>query len=157
LNVPHHEPQPSPKRLGFFIGLNDTIGLMADFDWVKARAACSLETLFQQLRVAAKRDVDSMNAVLAKDGRPVQCQFGDYSDRFLVTISGNGFPMRRAEFTLKPSEIVIETDKPKEQKLSAVASLDQDGVCQLVVEGQRLELWQVCRIALEDLFFAELP
>ena len=61
---------------------------MADFDWVKARAACSLEVLFQQLRVAVKRDVDSMNAVLAQAGRPVQCQFGDFSNRFLVMRAG---------------------------------------------------------------------
>ncbi|MGA3095215.1 MAG: hypothetical protein ABSF25_02075 [Bryobacteraceae bacterium] len=126
---------------------------MADFDWVKARAACSLEVLFQQLRVAVKRDVDSMNAVLAQAGRPVQCQFGDFSNRFLVMISGNGFPMRRAEFALSPSGISVEVDKPKQKTFSAIATLNPDGDCRLVVNNQELELWQVCRLGLEDLFF----
>src|SRR5258708_4513895 len=119
---------------------------MADVDWIKARAACCFEVSFRQLQVAVKRDVESMNAVLVEANRPVSCEFGNTGNRFLVTISGKGFPVRSAEFTLTSSAISIEVDKPIAKKLTAIPSLNPDGECKLVVGGQELELWQVCRM-----------
>ena len=125
---------------------------MADFDWVRARAACSLDVLFQQLRVAADRDVDSMNAVLKAADRTIVCELAEVGDRFLVTISGNAFPMRIAEFARTETSIAVSVEKGK-KKFVAVPTLNPDGVCKLTVNNQELELWQVCRMALEDLFF----
>jgi hypothetical protein len=38
---------------------------------------------------------------------------------------------------------------------TANPSLDDNGQCQLEVEGAKLSIWQVSRRALENLFFAE--
>lgn len=133
---------------------NATITEMADFDWVRARAACSLEVAFRQLQTAAKRDVNSMNTVLREARRPVICELAVTGNRFLVTISGNTFPIRSAEFTLTSSGISVEVDKPKARTFSAVPTLTSEGNCKLIVNDQELEYWQVCRMALEDLFFS---
>jgi hypothetical protein len=119
-----------------------------DFDWVKARAQCSLGVIFRKLKAAAARDVDSINAIFAETKTASVVELSELSDRFLVIKQG-----RSAEFKLTASSISINVDEGR-RELAAVPALNPEGDCRLLVNGNELELWQVCRLALEEIFFA---
>jgi hypothetical protein len=125
---------------------------MADFNWVPARAKCSLELLFQRLKTAATRNVDQMNATLAREQRLAKCEIADFGDRFLVSYSGN-FAPRTVEFKMDKGRIQILGGDELSPKFSATPTLNAEGDCKLLVEGSELDLWQVRRKALDNLFF----
>jgi hypothetical protein len=133
------------------------------FDWVAARAECSLSRAFQILREMVDSNVKTANRVRSPDATfELKAIQGD-SPKFMVIrkrdLSG------AAEFsnvTFELSDHAIQAKKSAgphqaDQKpiLSATPSFTLDGECIFDVAGRSLKLWQISQIALEGLFFGK--
>jgi hypothetical protein len=124
-------------------------------DWVKARAECSLEHLFMLLREVVDSDVKAMQARKADHRRDFS--LGDPNQsKFVVSKAAEGEQPFRGVIFERASQgirVMSATRTGFEEMFVAKPSLDVAGSCRLEVGGQPLELWQVSRKALEDLFF----
>ena len=136
---------------------NDSLEAMASFNWVQARSECSVERVFQILAEVVDSDVKAANALnrrgvtfhVNRDARGKLIvarnrDLGGFSDVTIVV------------FELEPGRIVVtrKTANIDDKTLfSAAPSLNEQGQCLLEVAGDQLQLWQVSRRALEDLFF----
>lgn len=138
-------------RAGLFVFKTYFSGVckMADFDWVKARAECSLRKVFLRLLSGVRSDVQARDLIAQDAGENVHFEASDNGDRVLVTRT-EGAEVRRIEFAFSPAVITVEGDGVK---FGATPGLNNAGDCTLMVEGDELELWQVRRTALEKLFF----
>lgn len=123
------------------------------FDWVAARAKCSLGAVFAALAEVIDSDVKNANALPLRSGvsfmieRPVNRKVivsrqdgPDFVAGVVFELTQQGIAVRVAD----ARQVVLFTAKP---------SMLADGRCLLEVDGQSLELWQVSQKALESLFF----
>lgn len=125
----------------------EEMAIPEDFDWVTARAECSLASVFELLKTAVGRDVDTRHAMPATGNG---FAFVPEHNTFLVIHSA---PNERhtVKFTLESNAIAVTfDDKPI---LTGSVTLCDDGVCRIAVEGQPVAGWQFRRRALERLFF----
>jgi hypothetical protein len=129
---------------------------MADFDWVRARSECSLPKAFERIFAGVKSDVDARNAVSKEDPEGLVFESSREGNRILVIRGGNQQAVRTVTFALTPADITVERDGG-ENLIRATPGLSNPGDCTLTVESQELELWQFRRMALENLFFGNLP
>jgi hypothetical protein len=122
-----------------------------NFDWVSARAECSLKRMFAQLSLDVQSDVLIREEFSKKnlDGRTFV--FQDAARGFLVN--------RRFQhqdtyitFLLNGDSIEISGDGVN---FKATLTLNGEGACRFSVAGQELESWQFRRMALEALFFGK--
>jgi hypothetical protein len=126
---------------------------MADFDWVRARAECSLHTTFVRLESGVKSDVDARKEIPPANSEGVSFKASKEGDRLVVTRT-EGSEVRKVEFSVNQNAILVAGDTAN---FEATPGLNITGDCTLMVEDQELELWQVRRKALERLFFNEQP
>lgn len=125
------------------------------FDWVTARAECSLAHLFTLLTELMDSDVKNMQTRAPKG---TQFTFERLNDVKVVIakLSGAGGVHQSSNvvITLTPSSIAISsTGSARPTAFLAKPSFHANGRCRLEVDGRPFELWQVSRMALEDLFF----
>jgi hypothetical protein len=124
------------------------------FDWVTARAKCSAAHMFEKLKMAVSDDVKVRNELVPKDP-----EFGA-AYGFSVAESHNAIRVVRESqrgsktiaFSLEGEEIKV-ADANGALVFFATVSLNDEGVCVFKVDKEERELWQVCRRALEDIFF----
>ena len=115
------------------------------------RNACTLASVFSELRFAVEGDVNKINAARHLEG----------DDAFTVkTIEPNGFVVYRVRHgSNKSVRLFLEADRIEiqddftSQKHSAGITLTNEGRCKMRIAGEELEQWQVRRMALETLFF----
>jgi hypothetical protein len=132
--------------------MSDKPDTMATFDWVKARAYCSLAHVFKQLELGARNDVDIANRE-RQSGVPHTFSISTEPGRFsVIRSSGMALPVS-VEFSLEGHEIVACIGN--QILLQATITLNNEGRCMLKVGGEELEQWHVRRMALEDLFFGK--
>ena len=120
------------------------------FDWVTERSSCSLPKVFRDLRLQVEADVKTRNAL-----RPANSPY-----EFLVKDDGDGFAVllktadANKSITFKPAEhaILVRDDKG-DQMLEITLAFNDQGKCRLRVNNEERELWQVRRMALEELLF----
>lgn len=118
------------------------------FDWVKARAACTLGQVLKELELGAKADIDVMKAV-APDRT-----FKVSSDgRFSVFETTGTTEIKAVDFEIRNG--LIHVSQNGKTLLEASLTLDNQGQCKLKVRatGEELDQWQIRKIALEDLLF----
>ena len=125
------------------------------FDWVRARAECSLERLFRLLAETVDSDVRAVSAIK----RPDQSVFEVIPALHKVIVSRTkdtgGIPsVETVVFELVSNGIHVRRGKDT-SVFTATPVLDARGDCRLEVSGESLELWQVSRKALEGLFFGQ--
>lgn len=123
---------------------------MADFDWVTALSECSTAKVFQELIMQAKADVELRKALLPRDRHysfDVAMNGGDLRV-FVIGNRLNGL----VNFSFKNGEIVISNEDDGVM-FTATPTLNDEGACRLRVNGKQCELWQVRKMALEQLFF----
>lgn len=122
------------------------------FDWVTARANCSMAEMFFRLRKEIVRDVATRNRLPPPGTRDYSFRIleaeGDRDDEFTIIREGGGVQARSVRIAYTATEITIGD-------VRANVTLNREGTCQLVVDGQELESWQVRRLALERLFFQD--
>jgi len=130
----------------------------ADFDWVSAQAQCNAAAMFEQLRAGVREDVQRRNGLLGRtDGW--RFEFESEDDAFEVSkVTGSRVhPEVPAvvTFELDGRHIQIHSEDI-DIDITVVVSLDPGGTCRFVVGEAIYSGWEIRRMALETLFFAEL-
>lgn len=127
------------------------------FDWVKARAACSMESVFRMLAEVVHSDVKSANRLdRARAGFTIN---EPARDKVIVARQRDMHGVVEEAcivFELMSGEIKVRQMLPERRDLfSARPILNSEGMCLLEITGERelQRLWQVSRRALDDLFF----
>lgn len=136
--------------------------ILETFDWVPARAKCSAEHMFTLLVARIESDVNAMQSCLDQS-RYVLTLNKTAADRMIVakqTVEGGrAYGGRNVMFKRTPSGVAVDTltvhrETEPRPLFEATIALGPEGRCHYEVSGQPLELWQVSRKALEDLFFS---
>jgi hypothetical protein len=122
---------------------------MSEFNWVEARAKCSLAEMYSQIRLDVEADVEARNKLLPS-GAHYGFKFTRASGRFTVLTESNG-PNKSIDFVL--SEKYIEILSEKSPMFTATVGLNDDGECILLVNGIERKRWQVAKMALDHIFF----
>jgi hypothetical protein len=120
-----------------------------NFDWVTARAECSVNVVFRMICLGIESDVVKRNALIGT-GSPF---FTKYEGDDLVVFR----KVQRSPFLVfRQTENGIEVldGHSKAVRLSSSITLCDDGQCRLMVGGAEREFWQFRRRALEGLFFS---
>jgi hypothetical protein len=125
---------------------------MRDFDWVKGRAACSIETVFEKLRIDVESDIKTRNAVNERTQGPPQVFTIVNNDASFKVLTAAGTRQSGVKFSLGDKAITV-TDSHGTTMFEATITLNDEGECRLKVNGLERETWQVRRTALEHLFF----
>lgn len=120
------------------------------FDWVTQRSSCSLPNVFKQLRLQIENDVKTRNA-LRPAYAPYEFSVSDIDAGFKVLLQSKDVELA-VTFTLADHGILVRDDKGV-QMFEVKLSFSDQGECQLMVNGEAREYWQVRRLALEDLMF----
>ena len=120
-----------------------------EFNWVEARANCSIGSMFRLLEADAEKDVQIRNNDTGARRLSFTFRVGSGGDEFLVLEGDNG-PL--IMFRLMPEHISVQ-DRQREEMFKATVTLNNEGRCVRKVNGEELERWQVLRLALEGLFF----
>jgi hypothetical protein len=126
---------------------------MRSFDWVTARSACSLTQVFKDLRLGVEQDVQIRN-----DHRLKTAAY-----EFAVRESDAGFKVILQSQSLQIAVVFVLAehsiqvlDHTGNAMFEITINFDEHGQCQLLVNGEKREPWQVRRMALEDLMFRSL-
>lgn len=121
-----------------------------EFDWVTGRAQCSLPNVFKELRSNVKDDVMTRNSL-----RPVHSTYAfsvvETGNSFTVVLEGNGV-QKSIAFSLAEHAIVVKDDRGY-QMFDVAVNFNEKGECKLVANEVARELWEIRRMALEELLF----
>ena len=134
-----------------------------DFDWVKARAECSLSAEFVGLRCLVRKNIEIRN------GLPDGQSFKERNKAALFEhedLSEEKFCVRRHDvmgarvcFEIRDEHILVEFTSGKNflerPPISLMATLNGEGECRFEIEGEEgyFLRWQVLHKTLEYLFF----
>ena len=118
----------------------------ADADWVAERSRCTTYELFRALARQVKADVEKRNDILSR------IDFGfednDREDYFVVLSRQGG---RMVRFTV--TDHIAVSGERLDVAFQARAIYTTGGECRLQVGDEHLHVWQVARLALEEMFF----
>jgi len=123
---------------------------MSKFDWVAARSSCSLPKVFKELRLQVEEDVKTRNA-LRPDNSPYEFSVAESGPGFMVILEAKDV-RRSVTFSLAEHAILVRDSKGN-QMFDVTLTFDDGGECRLNVNKDRRDLWQVRRMALEELLF----
>ena len=121
---------------------------MSDFDWVTARAECSLKSTFHALYEEIKSNVQTATKLNGKAKFNTLYQH----NKVIVSREEDDDEVESIVFELTATAIMV-TQIPDKILFSALPSITREKVCRLEVNGEPLEVWQVSMKALEGLFF----
>ena len=120
------------------------------FDWVTERSACSLPKIFKDLRLQVEEDVKIRNA-LRPNNSPYEFSVTENGADFTALLKAQGL-QRSVIFSLAEHTILVRDDKG-DQMFEVTLTFNDEGKCKLHVDKEERELWQVRRMALEELLF----
>jgi hypothetical protein len=120
------------------------------FDWITQRSSCSLPKVFAALRSQVEADVKTRND-LRPTYAPYEFSLTENTDEFAVLLKAKDL-QKSVTFTLAEHAILVKDDK-RISMFQVTVTFSDEGECQLNVDNQRREFWQVRRMALEDLMF----
>ena len=121
-----------------------------EFDWVTARSQCSLPNVFKTLLLEVEEDVKKRNA-LRPNNSPYEFKVIENGDDFRVVLEAKDV-RRSVIFQLAEHSISVR-DELGTRMFEVTLSFSDEGKCRLKVDDVERELWQVRRIALEELLF----
>jgi hypothetical protein len=133
------------------VGMNSSVEKdLPNFDWVTGRYKCSLPNIFNQLKSDVKEDVLTRNGL-----RPAQSAFKfsvtENDNSLTVLLEGDGVH-KCISFNLAEHAIVVKDDKGY-QMFDVSVNFNEKGECKLVANEVARELWEIRRMALEELLF----
>lgn len=120
------------------------------FDWVTQRSRCSFPNVFKELRLQVEDDVKTRNA-LRPDNSPYEFSVAENGDDFTVRLEAGEFH-KSVMFSVAEHAIVVKDDAGN-KVFEVTLNFNDQGQCRLHVNEKELELWQVRRMALEELLF----
>lgn len=122
-----------------------------ELDWVKERAACTVDKMFTLLHQSVEEDAKSVNQI---QKLPEHAAF-----EVVLNREGDAFTVKRAEatrpfvrFAKEGDRITVSSDTGT-PKLVFRIGLSDEGRCKLTENGTEREQWQVRKTCLEGLFF----
>jgi hypothetical protein len=121
-----------------------------EVDWVTARSQCSLPNVFKTLLLEVEEDVKKRNA-LRPNNSPYEFKVIENGDDFRVVLEAKDV-RRSVIFQLAEHSISVR-DELGTRMFEVTLSFSDEGKCRLKVDDVERELWQVRRIALEELLF----
>jgi hypothetical protein len=124
---------------------------MSKFDWVTERSSCALPKVYQALRLQIEEDVKTRNA-LRPDNSPYEFSVAAENGKDFTVLLKAKDVRQSVVFTLAEHAIRVGDDKG-EPMFDVTASFGDEGECRLKVNGEERDLWQVRRMALEELLF----
>jgi hypothetical protein len=129
-----------------------------DFDWVTARKECSIQDVFEALRLLIRENVETHNGLFAEDRTPAApvlkvSERGNLIRVYWHDMYGQ-FAHLFVEFKLNP--VAISVRDHENVLFEATVGLNDDGDCKVNIHGKQYDFWQVSRKALERLMF-EFP
>jgi hypothetical protein len=120
------------------------------FDWVTKRSLCSLPNVFKALRLQVEEDVKIRNA-LRPNNSPYEFSVAENGDGFTALLeSRDGH--RSVIFSLGEHAILVRGDNG-DKMFEVTLAFNDEGECKLNVNEKERDLWQVRRMALEELLF----
>ena len=123
------------------------------FDWVTERSSCTLPKVFKDLELQVEEDVKTRNA-LRPPNSPYEFSIAENVGEFTVFLKSKDVE-RSVMFSLTGQGILVREGEGK-PAFEVTLNFTDEGICRLEVNGQQRELWQVRRMALEELFFPGL-
>jgi hypothetical protein len=124
----------------------------SEFDWVKARASCSLSAVFKELQLGAQSDVQTVGS-LSVGGRDAKFVVTNLVRGRFSVVREEGSFSESVNFVLANGAITVRDDQDT-ILVSGTITLNNAGQCRLKVDQEELELWQFRRMAMEKIFFA---
>lgn len=132
--------------------MNGKIDMPERFNWVKARADCSLAQMFKKLEFGVREDVNAANEQRSPSDLHIFSMVTD--SRCFSVIRESSIALHVSiEFYLGSGEIKVSSGG--QEKFVATLTLNNDGQCRFKVNEEELQNWHVRRMALEDLFFGK--
>ena len=122
----------------------------SNFDWVTTRSSCSLPNVFKALRLQVEEDVKTRNA-LRPNNSPYKFSVADNGSDFSALLEARDVN-RSVMFSLAEHAILVRDEKG-DPMFEVNATFSDEGECRLKVNGEERALWQVRRMALEELLF----
>ena len=128
--------------------------------WIARRFGCNIDTVFHDLRCAAKRDMEAMNNVLGRD-KPYAYKLDEKDEyRFVIYRTSQRAPMRAIDITQAHDAIEIESDRRTDVRFQVSVEWDaeSDRCRYLVTRGDatvEASIDEIARLALHPLFFDE--
>jgi len=119
-------------------------------DWVTALSLCSLPNVFKELRLQVEEDVKTRNA-LRPDNSPYEFSVTENGDEFTVLLEAA--EVRRSVIFSLAEHAISVRDSRGEKMFDVTLTFNDEGECRLNVQEKERELWQVRRMALEELLF----
>jgi hypothetical protein len=119
-------------------------------DWVSKRSRCSFPNVFKDLKLQVEDDVKTRNG-LRPNNAPYEFSVTDNGNDFTVLLQAKDF-RSSVIFSLAEHAIVVKDDAGN-NKFEVTLTFNDAGECKLNVDEKELELWQVRRRALEEIFF----
>ena len=125
-----------------------------DFDWVGAQAKCNAASMFDRLRTRVEDDVRRRNGLLdRRDGW--KFEFYSEDDAFEVSrLVAPGKVGAVVQFERVGRRIHVQGEDI-DVDLTAIVTVDANGVCRFVVGEAVYSDWELRKMALELLFFEE--
>jgi hypothetical protein len=120
------------------------------FDWVTHRSQCSLPKIFAKFRQDVEQDVKTRNG-LRPANSPYEFSIEENGSDFSAVLKLNDV-RASVTFSLAEHAILVHDDK-SEMQFEVTIAFDDDGVCKVYVNQKELHMWQVRRMALEELMF----
>ena len=131
---------------------NKQMNITENSNWIKARAACSVANVFQELASAVEGDIVERNAQ-RKDGEIAEFRFNRMPRGFSVVRDGPA-DSKSVEFWCDELQVVVTGALGTGVKdIRATLALNRDGQCRFVVNGDQLAGWEFRMRALDTLFF----
>lgn len=128
-------------------------------NWVRARADCSVRSVFDELIEGARGDAEEMNSLLGERSQMIFSTYRPSKRRFSVARVDDPITniSSSVDFELEANEIVVYhmSNSGNETLFRVGVTLNNEGQCRLKIKGQdeELEQWQVRRKALEPFLF----
>jgi hypothetical protein len=129
------------------------------FDWVTERHGCSIDSVFEKLRLDVKSDLDTRKNLGEQHDTfsfEPHFSFSSSQDAFSASVHFRNGNKRAAIFRRGKGYIGV-ADVDDKEIFRASLTLNKERQCRLVVDGEELEDWQFRMKVLEPVLFGDVP
>ena len=124
-----------------------------DFDWIAARSLCSIQHMFEELKIAIRQDVDTINAHQGENTSSRHFRIVERA-KLLKVFEEDAFADYPPAVTfILAGEVIHVQDGENKEMFAIKIGLNDCGDCRYVVNGNERDSWQIRRQAFEELFF----
>ena len=117
----------------------------SDFDWVTARAGCSALHMFELLKAETAKNVNAIKAITKANGQEMSLKTFENGNLFGV-IRPHRLGEIGVRFGLYKDEIRVESlGQVLNVAFTATLTLNDEGECRFLVDGQTLDRWQALK------------